>query len=185
MATDPYVPNPVPTGGDVTAIERYLDAETSRIALAIRTTTVQAAFAGLTITVPLATGFANIIAQQLVGWDSLIPARPDRVVEEGDALVVLEGGTYSVTCQVNVIVNSGRTYNLRLRKNDLIAPIYGTWETSQQTASMWMTFQGIVEARPGDAFSVWYESTLDASQWDVQNASFQCFRISELMDIPA
>ncbi len=191
MATNVYVPGIVPSGDDIQELQRYLNDEMINIARGIRTTTVQSAYGGLAITSPLAADEANITPEPLVGWDTFFPARPVRVitntdtgvVPDGSVLVTLEAGVFQFSCQVNVGIQSGRTYRLTLRRNDSITPLFGSWDTSNQTDNIWMTFEGMTEAVAGDVFSVWYNSTMDGSTFDVEGGSFQCFRVSELLNL--
>jgi hypothetical protein len=196
VATNPYVPNLVPSLNSdnemaLVDLERFLNDELRLISEAIRTTSVQAAYGGLIIDTPR-TSTVGTTPAYIEAWDSFYPPQPSRIttndVPIGAAdpltvLTVLEDGVYMADCQVNVEISTGRTYNLRLRKNDLVTPVYGTWDTSNQTGQIWMKFGAMIEGKAGDVFSVWGSSTQDGSTFDIQSANFQIFRISELIKV--
>ncbi|MCP4090822.1 MAG: hypothetical protein GY746_13685 [Gammaproteobacteria bacterium] len=189
MPTYPYSANPVPRGGDITQLERFLEDELGRIATAIRATTVQAAYGGLTIDTPI-TDTVGTTPTAITDWETSYPARPSRVitstdtgtVPDGSVLVPEEDGVYELLCQINVEIDSGRVYNLTLHKNDDPTIIYGTWDTSNQSDHIWMIFCGMVEAQAGDVFSVWANANQDSSTFNIQSGNFQCFRVSELLN---
>ena len=192
MPTQPYVPNSTPSGGDVGDLERFVREEYERISLAIRSTTVQAAYGGLAILTPR-TGIVDIAPSYIEGWDDFYPARPSRIIsnpviiapplEALTVLTVLEAGMYSFSCQLNVIIDTGDTYNMTLRKNGLVTPVFGTWDTSNQTDQLWMNFGAMTTAAPGDVFSVWGSADSDDEQFDIQSGNFEVFRVSEILDI--
>ncbi len=192
MPTQPYVPNSTPSQGDVGELERYVREEYERISLAIRSTTVQAAYAGLAITTPR-TGTVDIEPVILEGFDDFYPARPSRIIsnpviispplEALTVLTVLEAGMYNFSCQINVEITPGATFNLTLRKNAEITPVFGTWDTSNQTDQVWLNFGAMTTAAPGDVFSVWGNADADGEQFDIQSGNFQVYRVSEILDI--
>ena len=190
MPTEPYVPNPPPQGGDIEETQRYLREEFQRVALAIRSTTVQAAFGGVAITTP-ANFIANIAPQPLAPWQNFYPPRPSRVstnpesgqVPEGSVLIPLEDGAYQFDAQVNIDGDAGQGYFLTLYKNDQPLEVFGHWDLSNQSNSLWLKFGVLLEGKAGDIYSVWFAAEADGATFDVKTANFQCFRVSELLNV--
>jgi hypothetical protein len=190
MPTEPYVPNTPPSSGDLPEMARFLEDELGRIAHGIRTTTVQAAFGGLAIVTPR-TGVLGVTPQYIQAWDTFYPPRPSRIITNdaplGGAdpmtvLQVLESGVYYVHSQVNTFASTGSVINMTLRRNEEETDVYGTWDLSNQSAQLWMNFAAIVEAKAGDVFSVW-ASAGGTISFDIQAATFELFRVSELLNV--
>ena len=184
-AIDPYVPNLVPQSGEIKDLERYLGEEFQRVAVAIRGSAVQSAYCGLAITAPH-TDVANIAPHQIVDFDAFVPNQPNRItpLPPGfDSLNVLEDGVYYACCQFTVDIQSGRVYNITMYVNGVASPVFGTFDTSNQTDTIIMTFIGMVELKAGDEVQVWVNSTQDGSTFDLQSGVFMLFRISELIKV--
>ena len=202
----PYAPAPVPQhrlplgqGPELTAeivqsqlidLERYLDEELPRIAIAMVTATVQAAYGALEVD-PAAPNqlLADGVPEAVEGFNSFAPAVPNRVTADfttGESLVPGEGGIYQVLANLTVNISSGTAYTLTSFVNGQASGIFTTVDASNQTASIQLTLYGMIALNPGDTVTLVVVATGPGGPHDFQidSAVYGLTRISERNDEP-
>jgi hypothetical protein len=184
VPTEPYIPNPPPQGGTLEETQRYLEDEFWRLAHAVRTTNVQAAYGALTQDAA-SIGTADIIPKPIDTWDGFLPDEPNRieVAPDGQGLIVEEAGVYFMNAQLSAAINSGRFYTITVYKNLQPTELSFSWDTSNQTDVITETITGLGTLAQGDEISLWVSATVDGSTFDIVAAIFNLFRISELQKV--
>jgi hypothetical protein len=184
MATEPYVPNPPPQGGTLEETQRYLEDEFNRVSLAIRSTSVQAAYGGISIVPPAVEGNIGLVPSLIAPWDATYPPRPDNrtvLLPIDGSITTLESGAYQMGAQVNVLIDTGDIYTMTLYRNGIPTAVTATWDTSNQTNEIWMQINVLVGSDAGDVYTLWANSDSEVSLFTITHASFQMFRVSELL----
>jgi hypothetical protein len=183
MPTNPYVPSPTPTTIDPETA-RYLREEFAMVAQGIRTTSVQAAYGGISIVPPAVVNNIGLDPSLIAPWGATYPENLDgrMVLTPVDgSITTLETGAYQMGAQVNVLIDTGDIYTMTLYRNGLPTPVTATWDTSNQTNEIWMQINVLVGSDAGDVYTLWANSDAAVSLFTITHASFQMFRVSELL----
>jgi hypothetical protein len=183
MPANPYTPSPVPTNIDPDTA-RYLREEFDAIAIGIRSTSVEAAYGGISIVPPAVANNIGLAPSLIAPWDATYPPRPDGrmvLIPVDGSLTTLESGAYQMGAQVNVLIDTGDIYTMTLYRNGLPTPVTATWDTSNQTSEIWMQINVLIGSDAGDVYTLWANSDAAVSLFTITHASFQMFRVSELL----
>jgi hypothetical protein len=184
MPTEPYHPNPPPQGGSLEETQRYLEDELNRASLAIRATSVQAAYGGISIVPPAVVNNIGLTPSLIAPWGATYPEHSDNrlvLLPIDGSITTLESGAYQMGAQVNVLIDTGDIYTMTLYRNGLPTPVTATWDTSNQTSEIWMQINVLVGSDAGDVYTLWANSDAAVSLFTITHASFQMFRVSELL----
>ena len=165
-------------------LERFLTDELSRISISIRGATVQAAYGSILVDSPQL-GVAGVVAIKIDQWNNFTPPQPNRItIGAGeDSMVVLESGVYQAQATVTATIRSGRQYAMTMAINDVLSPVFATVDASNQTTNITLVLMGMQSLTRGDEISVYVAANIDDSQFDIQSAAFELFRISELHQV--
>jgi len=195
---EPYAPNLVPQtdAEDTEAIsrlidlERFLEEELTRIAVAMAASTVQAAYGALTVDPgPAADQPLDDVPSLITGWNNFSPQVTNRVTTDnliGQSLVPEEGGIYQVTAQMTVTVDSGSLYALTFTVNGTPTGVFSSIDASQQTTVVSFTMHGLLALNPGDICTIFGIAQAQGSPhtFIMESAIFSLIRVSERNDEP-
>ncbi len=187
---DPYTPNLVPQTNPnndqgIAELQRFLSDELERIAISIRGSSVQAAYAALGINAPQ-TELVGITPTRYEDFTFISPQRPQRITSNPPdfyQLIPEEQGVYYISAFLTALIDSGRAYTLTVYINGVAADIFAAVDASNQTDFITLSFAGIIELKRGDVVELWISSNLNNSQFDCDNGFFSLHRISEIHDV--
>ena len=194
----PYSPNLVPqTQVDepdaisrVIDLERFLEEELTRIAVAMLAATVQAAYGALTVDPgPAANQPLDDVPTLIQGWNNFTPAVPNRMTTDSvvqESLVPEEGGIYQITAVIVATVDSGSLYALTFTVNGTPTGVFSSIDASQQTTVVTFVMHGLLALNPGDVCTIFGFAQAQGSPhtFVMQSAIFSVIRVSERNDEP-
>lgn len=183
---DPYVANIVPSLNSdnelaMVDLERFLNEELGRIAIAIQQTSVQAAYGAILVTDTATLQVLNAItADKIIGWDDTSPQAPNRVIPDAanDNITVLESGVFYISLNM-ALASSSDTFLFTVFKNGVATSIYTIIDPSNQTAAINVVLGGIITANAGDVFDIRGIVTVGTGDITLLSGSFNIFRVSE------
>ena len=195
---EPYAPNLVPQTqaedrdsiSRLIDLERFLEEELTRIAVAMQASTVQAAYGALVIDPgPVADQPLDGTPVLIVGWNNFSPQVPNRITTDqliGQSLVPEEGGIYQITMQISATVDTGTAYTFTFTVNGTPTGVFTLQESSQQTALMTFTLHALAALNPGDVCTIFGAAQVQASPhtFIMESAIFSLVRVSERNDEP-
>lgn len=182
---DPYVPNIVPSlnRGDERAmvdLERFLNEELERLALAIQQTSVQAAYGSILVTDTATLQTLDTSADKIIGWDANAPEAPNRTLPDAlsDNITVLESGVFYMSLSM-ALACTADTFVFTVFRNGVAAPIYTIIDPSNQTAAINVVLSGIMSANAGDVFDIRGAVLAGTGDITMLSGAFSIFRVSE------
>ena len=182
---DPYVANIVPSlnRDDARAmidLERFLNEELDRIAVAIQQTSVQAAYGSILTTETATLQTLDTTADIIIGWDTNSPEAPNRTLPDAatDNITVLESGVFCVILTM-ALACTADTFVFTIFRNGAAAPVYTIIDPSNQTDAINVVLSGIMSANAGDVFDIRGAVLAGTGDITMLSGAFSLFRVSE------
>jgi hypothetical protein len=181
---EPYIPGLVPSLNSLESmqdLERYLNEEMDRIALAISQTTVQAAYGALLVASSSGDQALDTTDAILTAWDSTSPAVPNRAIPDAstDNITVLEAGVYFIAASFASVL-SADTFLFTFYKNGVATPVTTVADPSNQTDAFGVNLMGEITLAAGDVLDIRASVVTGTGTIDIGSGTFNLFRISEL-----
>ncbi len=176
-----YIPEPVPSGDNLSELQRYIDAELNRISAAINVK-VDGAYGGIfqvpgiKVISPLTAAF-----QLFDVFDITIPQKLDGVLGAPllGSLQILTPGSFQFQFETTVVnIPPNAEYEFRLALNGVATELGGVINPSNQTQTVSLGFTLLFIAEKGDIFTIVVNSTTN-TDLSVSGSDFSCNRVSE------
>ena len=171
-------------------LERFLEEELQRVATAMITSVVQAAYGALTVDPGPAADqpLVDSVPTAVEGFNNFTPQVPNRVTAQQapDSLIPEEGGIYQVMATLSIVISSGTAYTLTAAVNGTLTGIFTTVDSCNQTTSIAMVLYGMIALNPGDTVTLVVVAVGPGGPhtFIIESAIFGLTRISERNDEP-
>ena len=197
--SEPYTPNPVPTGQleqqfsvealakQVVDLQRFLVEEFERIQTAMLFVPVQAAYGALGMLTAAPDQPLTDVPELIVGWNIDAPENPNRIEIDfttDNSLTTLEAGVYMVQVQITAEIDTGSTYVFTIFRDGVATPIFTAIDASQQTAIVTLVLMSVITLNQGSVVQLFGEAQTQGQPhtFIMLSGIMSLFRISELHD---